>query len=230
MLKSSDFNNEVDRYAKEVLIPLGFKKTGMHYFKNEGNQFYGLIKDTYKGMFQDYYLVYSHECAGENYKNLLNKPSLMLKDYPVSVSVSDLKIIYNTNEKLIASPYTFYSLARQFKINDKCVETEKAYANYLVKQIDRNKKIYEDLDFVNNYIKEIFEDINTYGLRFYNECDINLCYSSIQKAILSKNKIYMKYYLDYMENIKNYYKDHDLKLPQQNINPKSNWFIKIFKS
>ena len=229
MLTANDFNKEVDHYAEKILIPLGFKKSGLHYFKISDNQFYGFIKDTYKGMFQDYYLVYSHECAGENFKNLLKKPSLMLKDYLVSVSISDLKIIYNLVEKLIDSPYYFYSLARQFKINDKCIETEKAYADYIVKQIDRNKKIYVDREFVNNYIKEIFEIMKMYGFRFYDECDMNLCYSSIQKPIVKKKmKVYMKYYQTQMENIGKYFKENNLEIPK--IKTHQNWLKRIFNT
>ena len=54
----------------------------------------------------------------------------MLKDYPVSIAVNDLKIVYNNYDRLIDSPFYFYSLSRGFKIDKHCEENENTWNKY----------------------------------------------------------------------------------------------------
>ena len=114
MLTAADLNKTFDDYADKLLVPVGFKKSGIHYYKKADGQFYAIIKDTSRGYFMDYYLTYSHIAADKQFELLQKKPSVMLKDYPVSIAVNDLKIVYNNNDRLIDSPFYFF-IGLQFR-------------------------------------------------------------------------------------------------------------------
>lgn len=230
MPTASDLNNTVDKFAMQFLLPLGFKKSGIHYYKVANNQYYGLIKDTSRGYFIDYYLVYSHEAAGKHYEKLLKKPSSMLKDYPVSVNLGDIKIVYENTEKLINSSYTFYSLAREFKVDKNCRESETVWNQYFSKIIKRNELLTTDINYIIDFVQQMFDTINKYGLNFYNECDFNLCYTSVQKSI-EQNKMpqYLQYYNEYKEVFDEYCKLNNITQPRVLSTMKVSWINKLFK-
>ena len=79
MLTAADLKKAFDDYADKLLIPIGFKKYGIHYYKKADGQFYAIIKDTSRGYFMDYYLVYSHEGADNVKKTKIPGTDISLK-------------------------------------------------------------------------------------------------------------------------------------------------------
>ena len=230
MLTAADLNKTFDEYADKLLVPEGFKKSGIHYYKKADGQFYGIIKDTSRGYFMDYYLTYSHEAADKQFELLQKKPSVMLKDYPVSIAVNDLKIVYRNTDRLIGSPFYFYSLSRGFKIDQHCDENENTWNKYFSDIIKRNDKLTSDRTYLNEYVKNIFEIITTEGFKFFDECDLNLCYKSVLRP-LEENKMsqYCQYYQSYLDSFNEYYKTNNIDIPNFNSVTKRKWFGKFFK-
>lgn len=221
----SDLNDKIDAHAQKVLIPKGFKKLGLHYFKIENNQFYGLIKNTFRGNFEDYFLVYSHECAGSYFEEISNKISVMLKDYPASVKVSDLRIIYNNSDKLQDSPYYFYSLAREYDIDVKGKENKEVWAKSITQKQERNTLLTQSESFVEEYTAGIFEMINQFGFKFFEECDVQLCHESLAKPLREKkNKHYLQNYEDYLKIIEAYMQLKNIPV----VKKKTSWLKDLF--
>jgi hypothetical protein len=230
MLTAADLNKRVDNYADKLLAPIGFEKSGIHYYKRAGGQYYAIIKDTSRGYFMDYYLAYSHEAAGKQFEVLQKKPSVMLKDYPVSIALNDLKIVYNNYDKLIDSSFYFYSLSRGFKINKHCEENENTWNKYFSEIIERNNKLTSDRNYLDNYVENIFKTITNEGFKFFHECDLNLCYKSVLRAI-EENKMsqYLQYYQAYLASFNEYRKTNNIETPDFNSATKRKWFGKLFK-
>jgi hypothetical protein len=229
MLTAADLNKAFDDYADKLHIPIGFKKYGIHYYKKADGQFYAIIKDTSRGYFMDYYLVYSHEGADKQFESLQKKPSFMLKDYPISIAVTDLKIVYNNNDKLFDSPFYFYSLSRGFKIDEHCKENENTWNRYFSEITQRNDKLTSDRNYLDEYVKHIFNIITNEGFKFFDECDLNLCYKSVLRPV-EENKMnqYRQYYQTYLDSFKEYFKTNNIELPIFNSADKPKWFGKLF--
>lgn len=214
MLNAADFNAKVDEYAQRVLIPNGFKKSGLHHFKNEPPHYYALIKDTFKGTFVDYYLVYCHEAAGENYKAVFKKPKSLLRHYPVSVNIRELPIIYTVADHPAASPYTFFNMARSYHVNQHCIESQEVWEASFQYRWERDEKLKTDAEYLDKYIKELFEIITQYGFRFFEHCNLELCYHSIEDAIVNnKNETYLPWYLEYKNDFNRYCELNDINIP-----------------
>lgn len=214
MLNAADFNAKVDEYAQRILIPQGFKKSGLHYYKKEGPHYYALIKDTFKGLFIDYYLVYSHEAAGENYKAILKKPQSLLRYYPVSVNVRELPILYSVAQYPADSPYTFFSMARTYHIDKNCIESQKVWEDSFSYRWERDEKLKTDAEYLDTYVKELFDIIKQYGFRFFDDCNLGVCYHSIHDAIEhKKNETYINYYLEYKNDFDAYCKLKGMDIP-----------------
>ena len=230
MLTAADLNKTFDDYADKMLMPTGFKKSGIHYYKKVDGQYYAIIKDTSRGYFMDYYLTYSHEAAGKQFELLQKKPSVMLKDYPVSIAVNDLKIVYNNYDRLIDSHFYFYSLSRGFKIDKQCEENEKDWNKYFSEIIQRNDKLTSDRNYLDKYVENIFEIITNAGFKFFDECDLNLCYKSVFRPI-EENKMsqYRQYYQAYLDSFNEYCKTNNIETPSFNSVTKRKWFGKLFK-
>jgi hypothetical protein len=213
MLTAADLNKIFDEYADKLLVPTGFKKSGIHYYKKADGQFYAIIKDTSRGYFMDYYLTYSHEAADKQFELLQKKPSVMLKDYPVSIAVDDLKIVYSNNDRLIDSPFYFYSLSRGFKIDKHCEENENTWNKYFSEIVQRNDKLTSDRNYLDKYIKNIFSIMTNEGFRFFDECDLNLCYKSVLRPI-EENKMrqYLNYYQRYLVSFNEYCKTNNIAM------------------
>jgi hypothetical protein len=223
MLTAADLNKTFDEYADKLLVPIGFKKSGIHYYKKVGGQYYAIIKDTSRGYFMDYYLTYSHEAAGKQFELLQKKPSVMLKDYPVSIAVNDLKIVYKNYDRLIDSNFYFYSLSRGFKIDKHCEENEKDWNKYFSEIILRNDNLTSDRKYLAEYVENVFKIITDEGFKFFDECDLSLCYKSVLRPI-EENKMnqYNQHYQTYLDSFKEYLKANNIEppsLPQfQNVN------------
>ena len=230
MLTATDLNKAFDDYADKLLVPIGFKKAGIHYYKKSGGQFYAIIKDTSRGYFMDYYLTYSHEAAGKQFELLQKKPSVMLKDYPISIAVTDLKIVYTNNASLIDSPFYFYSLSRAFKIDKHCEENENTWNKYFSEIIQRNDKLTSDKNYLDEYVENIFKIITTQGVKFFDECNLTLCYKSVLRPI-EENKLsqYRQFYQTYLDSFNEYYKTNNIDKPIFNIVNKPKWIGKLFK-
>ncbi len=215
MLTAADLNKTFDEYAERLLIPAGFKKSGIHYFKKAGGQYYAIIKDTSRGYFMDYYLTYSHEAAGKLFELIQKKPSAMLKDYPVSIAVNDLKIVYDNYDKLIESSFYFYSLSRGFKIDKHCEENENTWNKYFSEIIQRNEKLISDRNYLDEYVKNVYQIITNTGFKFFDECDLNLCYKSILRPI-EENKMnqYCQYYQTYLDSFNEYFNANNIERPR----------------
>ncbi|HEX4374470.1 MAG TPA: hypothetical protein VHZ50_14310 [Puia sp.] len=230
MLTAADLNKIFDDYADKLLVPTGFKKSGIHYYKKVDGQYYAIIKDTSRGYFMDYYLTYSHEAAGKQFELLQKKPSVMLKDYPVSIAANDLKIVYKNYDRLIDSHFYFYSLSRGFKIDKHCEENEKDWNKYFSEIIQRNDKLTSDRNYLDEYVKNIFEIITHEGFKFFDECDLNLCYKSVLRPI-EENKMsqYRQFYQTYLDNFNAYFKANNIEPPSFNSVTKRKWFGNLFK-
>jgi hypothetical protein len=230
MLTATDLNKAFDSYADKILIPAGFKKSGIHYYKKTDGQYYAVIKDTSRGYFMDYHLAYSHEAADKQFELLVKKPSAMLKDYPVSISINDLQIVYSNSNRLIDSPFYFFSLSRSFKIDRHCEENESSWNKYFSEIIQRNDKLTSDRNYLDLYVKKLFDIIETLGLKFFNECDLNLCYKSVLRPI-QENKLsqYAQFYQTYLDSFIDFYKTNNIERPVFNSANKPGWFGKIFK-
>ena len=230
MLTAADLNKSFDNYADNFLVPNGFKKSGIHYYKKVDGQYYAIIKDTSRGYFMDYYLTYSHEAAHKQFELLQKKPSVMLKDYPVSIAVNDLKIVYNNYDRLVDSPFYFYSLSRGFKIDKHCEENENTWNKYFSEIIQRNAKLTSDRNYLDKYVENIFEIITNAGFKFFDECDLNLCYKSVLRPI-EENKMnqYRQYYQAYLDSFNEYCKTNNIETPSFNTVTKRKWFGKLFK-
>jgi hypothetical protein len=230
MATAADLNKTFDEYADKLLVPIGFKKAGIHYYKKADSQYYAIIKDTSRGYFMDYYLTYSHEAAGNQFELLQKKPSVMLKDYPVSIAVTDLKIVYDNYDRLIDSAFYFYSLSRGFKIDKHCEENENTWNKYFSEIIQRNDKLTSDRKYLDDYVKHIFEIITNQGLKFFDECNLNLCYKSVLRPI-EENKMnqYSQYYQTYLDSFNDYFKANSIERPSFNSVAKRKWFGNLFK-
>ena len=231
MPNAADLNNLFDEYATSILIPNGFEKKALHYFKQDKEHFYAIIKHTARGFFIDYCFAYCHESAGDNFKKLLKKPSTMLKDYPVSVVADDLKIIYHKADKLIDSPYYFYSLSRGLKIDRNCIESEKAEENYWKEILERYDLLSSSDEYLKNYISNLFDIVQNEGIRFFNECNFELCYKAMVRPLTDhKKEQYSKYYQEYLYRFDNYCKENDIPVPNFNLPDKGGWLGNWFKS
>jgi len=214
MLTASDLNKKFDSHAEQVLIPLGFRKFGIHYSKISDGQHYAIIKHAPRGFFFGYYLTYSHEAAGTQYDMLLKKPSYMLKDYPISVAVNDLEIIYDNNLRLIDSPYYFYSLSRGNTIDENSNEDLKSSETYFSELLEHYTLLTIDEIYLENFIEKQFKIINNEGLRFFNECDLDLCYKSVLRPLQEKKmNQYSKWYKDYLTSFNEYCKVNKIDIP-----------------
>jgi hypothetical protein len=231
MLTASDLNKVFDHYAEQMLIPLGFKKSGIHYYKKNGAHYYAVIKHAPRGLFFDYYFTYSHEAAGASYNMLQKKPSPMLKDYPVSVAVNDLKIIYANNEKLVDSPYYFFSLSRQYKIGKNSKEDIKMEDKYFLEIMERNEILTSDKIYLESYVDNLFKVISNEGLRFYNDCNLVLCYKAVLRPLEEKKlQQYSKWYQDYLNSFNEYCKVNKIEMPDFHFFAKTKLFNRWFKA
>ena len=230
MLTAADLNKNFDDFADKLLVPNGFKKSGIHYYKKVSGQYYAIIKDTSRGYFMDYYLTYSHEASTKQFELLQKKPSVMLKDYPVSIAVNDLKIVYKNYDKLIDSNFYFYSLSRGFTIDKHCEENEKNWNKHFSEIIQRNEKLTTDENYLTEYVEKIFKTITNEGFKFFDECDLNLCYKSVLRPI-EENKMnqYNQFYQTYLDNFKEYFKANNIETPSFNSVAKRKWFGNLFK-
>jgi hypothetical protein len=229
MLTASDFNKVFEDYAEQILYPQGFRKSGTHYYKQSNKQYYAVIKDTSRGYFLDYYLTYSPEAAGTQFEILSKKPSVKLNDYPVSVAIDDLRIIYNNNEKLIDSPYYFYSLSREYKIDRSCKETIDIWNEYFSKIVERNKLLSSDKNYLENYVKGLFQIISNEGFRFFGECSFDLCYKSMLRPLReSKMQQYSQHYEKYLDHFNKYAVANNIQIPEFDLTTKKKWFNKWF--
>lgn len=217
MLTAKDLNAKVDEYAQQILIPQGFKKSGVHYYKSNPPHYYALIKGTFKGLFTDYYLVYHHEAGGKNYETIVKKPQSLMRLYPVSVQLRELPIIYSVANKPVDSPYTFFSLARSYEVDKNCKESEAAWLDGFAYRKLRDEKLQTDADYLNTYVEDLFKIIEQYGIRFFDECNLDVCYHSMYDAIENKkNDTYLPFYLEYKNDFDAYctLKGIDIPPPQ----------------
>jgi len=229
MLKSEDLNKTFDKYATEVLIPRGFKKSGNHYFKKSESEFYGIIKKTNRGIFDDYFLVYNHISSGNKFEDLKKKPSTMLKDYPISVNVNDLEIIYVCEPDLLKSKYYFYNLSRTFNIDKNCNENKKTWDNYLVSKFKRDEMLRSDKNYLNNYVKTTFNKIENYGINFFEDCNLQLCYRSVKRPFNEKKVFqYKDFYIEFIASIEEYISSKGIVIPQEVTSGNKTWLKKLF--
>jgi hypothetical protein len=231
MPNAADLNNLFDDYAARVLIPHGFEKKGIHYFKHDKEHLYAIIKHTARGFFVDYCLAYSHASAGDSFKKLLKKPSTMLKDYPVSVVARDLEIIYHNSDRLIDSPYYFCSLSRGYKIDKKCVENEKAEDRYWGEVLERYDQLSSSDSYLKAYVEDLFQLIQNEGIKFFTECNFELCYKAMLRPLKEhKKEQYIKYYQEYLDSFVAYCKENAIPIPNIDLPDKGGWLGNWFKS
>lgn len=231
MPNAADLNNLFDEYATSVLIPNGFEKKGLHYVKQDNELLCAVIKHTSRGFFIDYCLAYCHESAGDIFKKLLKKPSTMLKDYPISVVAHDLDVIYRNSTRLIDSPYYFYSLSRGYKIDKNCIEAEQAEERYWQEILERYELLSSSDAYLQNYVKNLFEIIQNEGLRFFNECDFELCYNAMLRPLKEhKKEQYVKHYQEYLDRFDRYCRENAIPIPNFNFPNKGGWLGNWFKS
>jgi hypothetical protein len=229
MLSAADLNDKFEEFANEILIPKGFRKSGIHYFKKTDKEYFAIIKNTSRGLFWDYYLCYCHYGAQKQFQLLEKKPSAMLKDYPVSIAITDLEIVYNNSKTLLNSSFYFYSLSRQFKVDRNCDENESSWNAYFPQIILRNEKLNSDRQFLDNYIQDLFDKINKYGFKFFEECSVDLCFKSVKRAFDDKKMSqYSEYYKDYIESFEKYYGQNNIERPRFNPDKRQNWLGKLF--
>lgn len=154
----------------------------------------------------------------------------MLKDYPISIAVNDLNIVYNNCERIIDSLFYFYSLSRAFKIDKNCEENENTWNRYFSEIIQRNDKLTSDRNYLDEYVKNIFEIITNKGFKFFDECDLNLCYKSVLRPLEeSKMNQYRQYYRTYFDSFNEYYAINKIDKPVFNSVKKPKWFGNLFK-
>jgi len=214
MLKAEDLNRKVDAYAQQILLPKGFKKAGLHYFKSEPPHYYALIKDTFKGLFNDYYLVYSHEAAGQHYRDVLRKPQSLLRYYPVSVRVNDLPFIYKQADFPELTPYTFFSLARSYDVDPDCYESEAVWRDHFRLRTERDELLKSSEPYLEHFVQEMFGRIESHGFRFFADCNLALCFHAIDNAIVNKKKEqYAPWYLDFKREFEAYCLAHNEEIP-----------------
>ncbi len=231
MLSAADLNSKFDEFATQFLLPLGFTKSGIHYFKKTDKDYFAIIKDTSRGYFLDYYLCYCPSVATTQFKLLQKKPSSMLKDYPVSIAIDDLEIVYTNNENLLRSPFYFYSLSRQFKIGKDCTENISVWNEYYRRIIVRNEQLTTNSLYLQNFVTTLFSSLQKYGFRFFNECSIDLCYQSVKRAFNDKKMSqYSTYYTELISQFEEYYKQNNLQTPEIIIQRKQNWLSRLFSS
>lgn len=231
MFTAADFNFKVDTIANQGLIPIGFKKSGLHYFKHEPPHYYGIIKHTFRGFFEDYYVVYSHEAAGTNYDAIIKKPKSLLRHYPVSVNLMELPIIYKVAQHAIDSPYTFFNMARSYNVDMNCLESEETWRDSFRTKSERDEKLKTDAHYLDSYVTELFDIINQYGFRFFEDCSLDLCYHSIQDAIENKkNEQYLPWYLGFKNDFETYFKTKGMDPPNTLIRPTQKNFLQRISS
>ncbi len=229
MFTAKDLNNEFDLFADKLLIPNGFNKSRLHYFKKTDTEYFAVIKDTNRGTFMDYYLCYCHYSASKQFELLSKKPSVMLKDYPISTTIDDLDIIFNNCDLLTNSSYYFYSLSRQFKVDKNCIENISDWNKYFEFIASRNESLTKSKEFIKEYIQGQFSTIEKFGFRFFNECSVDVCYLTMLRAINdSKMPQYSTFYQDYFNSFNEYYDKNKILKPTLNLKKQKSWFSKIF--
>lgn len=155
----------------------------------------------------------------------------MLKDYPVSAAIDDLKIIYSNNDKLIDSPYYFYSLSRGFKIDGNCNEDEQIEEKYWQAILERYDLLSSDDAYLQTYVNNLFDLIQNEGFRFFNECNFELCYKAMVRPLKHhKKEQYSKYYQEYLDRFDNYCKENAIPVPNFDLPNRGGWLGNWFKS
>jgi hypothetical protein len=124
----------------------------------------------------------------------------------------------------------FYSLSRGFKIDKHCEENENTWNKYFSDIIQRNDKLTSDRNYLEEYIKDIFKIFTNEGLKFFDECNLNLCYKSVLRPI-EENKMsqYLQYYQAYLDSFNEYYQTNSIDKPILKSINKPKWFGKLFK-
>jgi len=83
---------------------------------------------------------------------------------------------------------------------------------------------------LNDYINNIFTIITNEGIKFFDECNFELCYKSILRPIQENKKSqYKEYYQTYLDSFNEYCLSKNLDRPVFSAMTKQKWYSKLFK-
>jgi hypothetical protein len=107
----------------------------------------------------------------------------------------------------------------------------KAEENYWKEILERYDLLSSSDEYLKNYISNLFDIVQNEGIRFFNECNFELCYKAMVRPLTDhKKEQYSKYYQEYLYRFDNYCKQNDIPAPNFNLPDKGGWLRNWFKS
>lgn len=171
-MDANEFNKLIDNYAKKVLIPLGFKKKGVHYYLHRDSRILVFYKNSFRGFFANFYLAMTYDFLSNTFdKKGKLKPPPYLEDYPVSISLHCLQQQFKKFKKV-----TDFSACLNFTVREVAV-TRHLYRNesmIIFESLPENKE-------AKTYIKKCIDIMTSDGLKFAKQYKPQICLDTLSK-------------------------------------------------
>ncbi len=102
------------RHVKARLMPLGFKKSGVHFYLHKSPNILVFHKKTFRSMFEGFYLAMTHDFFRNTRdgKGNIKVPS-NLENFPFSIPLLELKYQYRKHQSVLKFTYDTNFITRE---------------------------------------------------------------------------------------------------------------------
>lgn len=209
-MTAEEFNNLTTTYAKELLYPLGFKQSGIHFYIHNKPNIMVLYKKTFRGMFVGFFLAVTHDFFANTIDNKGKlKIPVYLEDYPFSISLSALEGQYAKHKTVTDFSYDTNYLTKEVISTRQFTKID---PNEIIAfddiQIDSQKAI--------DYIKLAVDTTITGGLKLLDEYSPVVSYHAVTRHKNLDNTILNKHKTE----LEKYFADNKIQTPKG----KTGWF------
>ena len=214
-MDAKQFNELTEKYANEHLIPLGFKKKGVHYYLYRSPNLMLFCKDTFRGSFTGFYIALTHDfLSSRGTQNEKLAVPVSLESYPVSISLQELRQQYSQHESILDFTYDLNFMTR-------CILTTRHRSKFNSFDILNFAKIHENDNRAEEYIKSSFDILTKEGMMFFNNFSPMVSYKAVTKFEGTEDQTIERF----KSELEHYFKDNNIQLER----PKTSWFRKYFR-
>lgn len=168
-------NELITVYGDELLIPLGFRRSGLRFYIRQSPNIMVLHEKVSRGGFEGFYLALTHDfISNTRDRNGALRIPTHLEEYPVSISAEVLAEQYGKHNSIVNFAYNLNYLSRE-------ILPSRKFSNPNSLPFLRFAHLQEHPDQLEAYIHQTIEIISRQGMRLLNEFSPQVSYRAVTR-------------------------------------------------
>ena len=215
-MTAKEFNELTEIHVNKHLSPLGFKKSGTHFYIHKTPNIMVLYKVTFKGVFNGFCLALTHDFLPytKDEKGEIKIP-IYLENYPFSIPLIALNEQYIKHHTVTDFTYDANFISRE-------VLTTRKFTKVNQSDLFNDFNVQQDRQKSELYVKSAINIVESDGMKLLNEYSPVASYLAVTRHQNSENMQLNQFKLI----LKQYLTENNIEIPKR----KTNWFKKLFNN